>query len=278
MARMMAMVLGLAGLAVGCQRENLTEVAVPDEGVRLRYELAAGQSLSGHFELRSAAATGMGELVNRLEYDVTMTVLEDEDQPFPVQAIVSNVAYERRAPDSVPPRFLDEQGFTEETANAINGLELVFFFSEDGDITEMPEPPTDVALGLMAMLGMVTTGVRTALPRVPGEAVAQGDSWDAVSKESVPEGHTVTGTGMLDGLATDDGGRNLAKLAYEYELSGTQKTPLGEVKFRSKANLEALFSVSDGHAAHVEGRVNQDAMGQSETLSLTADWTRASGS
>ena len=270
---LLALALGLAGTA--CQRETLTEVAVPDEGVRLRYQLAAGQSLSGHFRLRSAASTPGGELINRLEYDVTMAVLEDQESPYPVQAVVSNVAFERRAPDSIPAKFLDEQGFTDDTAAAINGLELTFFLSEEGDVTEMPEPPTDVAVGLRAMLGMVTTGVKAGLPRVPDKAVTKGDSWDALSAGSVPSGQTATGTGSLSGLATDEGGRNLAQLLYEYEQSGTTKTPLGDVDFRLKANLEALFVVSDGHAAHVEGHINRDAMGQSETLELTADWTRA---
>lgn len=264
-----------AGSASGCAKQKLSDVAVPEGGMKLRYELAAGRTLVGHVKVRDSAQTPLGELVNRLEYDLTLTVVEPVADGFAVDASVANVVFNQRIPDGLPAKALDEQGFNAATADAINGLVMRVVMTEHGDVTDVPEPPAEANLGLTAMLGMVLAGVQAGLVRVPPELVKAGDTWDAVDLKRLEEGETAQGSGTFVSLGQDAAGTELAQLEHEYERTGTHKTPIGVVEFKSRAKLQTRFDVGKGYPTQVKGQISREARGQTAVTEIEAEWSLA---
>ncbi len=261
-------------VAPGCGKEKLTTVAVPEAGVSLRYDLEPGLTYDGHFSVRTSLSTPLGEVVSRLEYDVAMSVVRPTDSGVLVNLTVAKPEFTQRLPDGMPTSVLDEQGFNATTAASLDGIGMGFQLSERGDLTELPEPPTEGSPGLQAMVGMVLAGVRTGIVRVPEPSIAEGETWDAVDPSTLTDGESAEGTGRLDGLGRHEDGRDLAQLTFEYAQSGTQPTPIGRLDYTTDAKVEALFAVADGYPTHVEGQLKQEVRGQSSGLEIDARWTK----
>jgi hypothetical protein len=264
--------LSLPGLP-GCGKEKLTEIAAPESGVSLRYDLAAGQSYGGHIKMRNAAQTPLGDVITSCEFDVDLVVAGPLDGKSLLKATVAAIKVDVRLPEGFP----SEAGgqVPPEAIAAVDGMELRFNLDERGDLTEMPEPPENAAPEVKLVVTMVSSALSAGFVKLPEQALKVGDSWDATPKDA-PAGST--GTGKLDGMARHEAvGEDVAKLAYSIDIKAPEAkadAPPGPGMGARKQEVEALFSVA-GYPVKIDRKISAEIRGVGgASIEVTAEWKK----
>lgn len=263
--------LSLPGLP-GCGKEKLTEIAVPEAGVSLRYDLAAGQAYGGHIKMRNAAQTPLGDVITSCEFDVDLVVAGPAGGKTMLAAKIGGVEVEVRLPEGFPKEAGGQ--VPPEAIEAVNGMELRFHLDERGDLTEMPEPPQDAAPEVKLVVTMVSSALSAGFVKLPEQALEVGDSWDATPKDA-PAGST--GTGKLDGMARHEAvGEDVAKLAYSIDIKAPEPDPnaKGPGMGARKQDVEALFSVA-GYPVKIDRKISAEIKGVGgASIEVTAEWKK----
>jgi hypothetical protein len=267
----LALVLPLAG-GCGKTKQKLIEVAVPEAGVSMRYDLSPGQEYAGHVKMRNTLPTPMGDVLTLVEFDVAMVVSANEDAAGKlVRTTVKNIKLDLRLPEGIPAAMVG--GLTPEAAAALNGMELRFNLSERGEVSNEPEPPESAPVETRAIIGMITNALTSAFVRVPEQPVKDGESWDAKGKER-ESGATIksaTHTGTLKGLGRNQAGEDIAKLVFTAQIEAEQQGQAVKVK----QDVKASFSTTGGYLVSVERSINNEIVGQGTVLvEIEAAWTK----
>ncbi len=254
-------------LGAGCgKKQQLTEIAIPDEGVGLRYDLTPGQGYNGHVRLRQAIKTMGGEVVARFELDVALLVTPAQGADGSVvKATVDNITLDLRLPDGVPQAMVAQMGF--DKVDSFNGASFEFDLSALGDTNNVPRPSLGSGPDQM-MVGVLAQAVTAALVRIPEQAVKDGDTWDAVPKQ-IKDDPTVTsaeGTGSMTALARNEAGEELAQLEFK---SSVQKEIQGKNQLAT-SQVTVSFSIQGGFPATVERNVSTD----NALIEIKAEWTK----
>ncbi len=258
---------------LGCTKKpQLTEVAVPEAGVSLRYDLSPGQAYSGRVRMRNSFQTPMGDVVTSLEFEVALQVSANSgaqgQEGQMVQCIVDAVELSLRLPDGVPAEAV---GMNPESAKALNGMELRFNIDEFGDVSNEPEAPEDATPEMKGMIDMVSGALTASFVRVPEQPLKDGESWDATSKDPGEGVSSAKSTGTLQGLARNEAGEDLAQLVFVAEMEATR----GGMNVVSKQEVEASFSATGGYPVTVERKINSDLAGKGSISSeIEAEWTK----
>lgn len=255
--------------ALACEKRNLTEVAVPDEGIQLGYDLSEGRRFDGHIRVSTMVNSPLGEIYNAVEYDAALLAGAQDDGRFLVRATLTNVAVNSRLPDGMPA----QARLSAAAAKAAEGMELRFFVDRTGDVTDLPEPPADAPTDLKALVALLSTGLQSSFIRLPDGPVRAGDTWQT-SPSQQPKGGTATGTGKLLGMARDETtGEEVARLEYtsNSELAAeAENIPLAGTL---TGTATALFART-GYAPNVQRRLRGEAAGMSVTLEVSATWKK----
>lgn len=266
-----ALVLALP-LSAGCgkTKSKLTEVAVPEAGVSMRYDLAPGQEYAGHIKMRNTLPTPVGDVLTSIEFDVALVVSANTDASGTlVRATIKGIALDVRLPEGVPAEAVG--GLTPEAAAALDGMELRFNLSERGDVSNEPEPPESAPLETKAIVGMIANALTSAFVRVPEQPVKDGESWDAKAKESKATVKSATHTGTLEGLARNAAGEEIAQLVFKADIEAEQQGQAVKVH----QDVKASFSTTGGYALAVERTINNEVVGQGTVLiEIEAAWTK----
>lgn len=260
-------------LATSCTKKaQLTEVAVPEAGVSMRYDLTAGQQYDGHVRMRNSVQTPMGDVLTLIEFDVTLVAsAQAHDGLTLMRATVDDIKLDLRLPEGIPAAAAG--GLTPEAAAALNGMELRFDLSERGDVSNEPEPPKDAPLETQAIVGMVTNAITAGFVRVPEQPVKDGESWDASSSQNKPEVKSSTSTGTLKGLGRNEAGEDIAKLELTAELEAERDGR----QIKAKQSVKASFSATGGYPVTVERTINNEIVGQGTMLiEIETSWTKGS--
>jgi len=268
----LGVVLALAlSLPAGCgkTKSKLTEVAVPEAGVSMRYDLAPGQEYAGHVKVRNTLPTPVGDVLTTLEFDVALVVTGSEDASGKlVQATVKGIGLDLRLPEGVTPEMI---GLDPQVAKGLDGTELKFNLGDHGEVNNEPEPPESAPLPTKAILGMITTGLMSAFVRVPEQPVKDGESWDAKSKESDVTVKSATVTGTLAGLGRNAAGEDIAQLVYAANIEAEKQ---GQA-IKIKQDVKASFSTTGGYPVTVERKINNELVGQATVLiEIEAEWKK----
>lgn len=266
----MALALALPLSGCGKTKPKLTEVAVPEAGVSMRYDLTPGQEYAGHIKMRNSAQTPVGDVVTSIEFDVALVVSANEDAGGKlVRATVKGIELELRLPEGIPAAMAG--GLTPEAAAALNGVELRFNLSERGEVSNEPEPPESAPPETKAILGMITSALTSGFVRVPEQSVKDGESWDAKSKDMKASVKSATHTGTLEGLARNAAGEDIAQLVFAAQIEAERE---GQA-FKVKQDVKASFSTTGGYVVSVERTINNEIVGQGTLLSeIEAAWTK----
>lgn len=271
------LIAGLFALSLpavpGCGKEKLTEIAVPESGVSLRYDLAAGQAYGGHIKMRNAAQTPLGDVVTSCEFDVDLVVTGPLDGKNLLKAKVAAIEVDVRLPEGFPKAAGGQ--VPPEAIEAVNGMELRFNLDDRGELSDMPEPPADAAPEVKLVIAMVSSALSAGFVKLPEQAIKVGDSWD-VTPENAPAGST--GTGKLDGMARhDEVGEDVAKLAYAIDIKAPEDDPAakpGPGMGARKQEVEALFSVA-GYPVKIDRKISADIKGVGgASIEVTAAWKK----
>lgn len=259
-------------LSAGCgkTKQKLTEVAVPEAGVSMRYDLTPGQEYAGHLKMRNSAATPVGDVVTLIEFDVALVVSANETAGSKlVRATVKDIVLEMRLPEGIPAAMAG--GITPEAAAALNGMELRFNLSERGEVSNEPEPPEGAPMEVQAIVGMITGALTSGFVRVPEQPVKDGESWDAKSKDNKAAVKSATVTGTLTGLARNAAGEDIAKLSFVAQMEAERE---GQT-IKGKQDVEATFSTTGGYPVSVTRKITNEIVGQGTLLSeIEAEWTK----
>jgi hypothetical protein len=258
--------------SAGCgkTKSKLTEVAVPEAGVSMRYDLGPGQEYAGHVKMRNTLPTPVGDVLTLIEFDVALVVSGSEDASGKlVRTTLENVQLELRLPEGVPAAAAG--GMTPEAAAALDGTELRFNLSEHGDVSNEPKPPESAPLETQVILGMVTDALMSSFVRVPEQPVKDGESWDAKSKETKDSVKSATVTGTLEGLGRNAAGDDIAQLAFVADIEAEQNGLALEIK----QDVKASFSATGGFPVTVERKINTEIVGQGTVLmEIEAEWKK----
>jgi hypothetical protein len=254
------------------KKQQLTEVQVPDEGVALVYDLTPGQTYDGNVHMRNSIQTPMGEVVNILEFEVKLLVSGiGNDESRLVVATFDDIGFDLRLPDGFPAAAAG--GMNAETAAALNGMELRFKLGRHGDVSELPDPPSDQPPPVQQMIQALTGAIAASLSRVPAKSVKDGDTWDAAATET-QEGMQSSGTGTFVGMARAEGSsEDLAKLQLKGTSSGTVEAQGQKIEIRAEQEAEVLFSTTAGFPVHIERKRRSDGTVSAYT-EITADWKK----
>lgn len=268
-----------AALAVttvtGCNKKpQLTEVQVPDEGVKLRYDLTPGQEYNGSITMSTAAQTPMGDMTSIVKFNAAIVVSNKEQDGSPLlRATLSGIEATARMPEGIPAAAA---GINPEAAAALNGMELRFNMDANGKISNTPEPPEAAANEIKMMIGLLTSALEGGLSlRMPPEAVKGGATWDTTSKELDENVTSAKGTGSLEGLARNEAGEDVATLAYTGESKSERSRGDQKLEVNQKVETNALFSASGGYPVTIERKINNEIVGQVTFLiEIEAEWTK----
>jgi hypothetical protein len=265
-----ALVLALPLSGCGKTKTKLTEVAVPEAGVSMRYDLAPGQEYAGHVKMRSTLPTPVGDVLTTIELDVELVVSANEDASGKlVRAKVDHIVLDVRLPEGVPAAAVG--GLTPEAAAALNGMELRFNLGERGDVSNEPEPPESAPPETKAIIGMISNALTSAFVRVPEQAVKDGESWDAKSKDSKATVKSAVSTGTLKGLGRNAAGEDIAQLAFVADIETEQQ---GQT-IKIHQDVTASFSTTGGYPATVERKIKNEIVGQGTVLiEIEAAWKK----
>ena len=265
----LALALPLAG-GCGKTKSKLTEVAVPEAGVSMRYDLAPGQEYTGHLKMKNTMATPVGDVITSIEFDTVLVASANEDASGKlVRATVKDIKLEMRLPEGIPAAMAG--GITPEAAAALNGMELRFNLSELGEVSNEPEPPEAAPMETKAIIGMITGALTSGFVRVPPQPVKDGESWDAKSKETKATVKSATHTGTLKGLGRNEAGEEIAQLEFVANIEAEREGQAIKVK----QDVKASFSTTGGYAASVERTINNEIVGQGTLLSeIEAAWKK----
>jgi hypothetical protein len=258
-------------LPTGCTKKpQLTEVAVPEAGVSMRYDLAPGQEYTGHLKMRNSAQTPVGDVITLIEFDAALVVSANEDASGKlVRATVSAIELEMRLPEGIPAEAVG--GMTPAAAAGLNGTELHFHLSEHGEVSNESEAPTSAPIEVQAIFGMISGALTSGFVRVPEQPVKDGESWDAKTKQSKVQVKSATHTGTLEGLARNAAGEDIALLAFTAEIEAERE---GRT-LKMKQDVEASFSTTGGYVVTVKRKVNNEVVGQGTLLSeIEAEWKK----
>lgn len=262
-----AALLGCFGTA--CNKEQLAAAAVPDEGVTMTYDLTPGQTYQGHVSQRTVAATPMGNVDMRLEYDLDVIVTGASSAQGPLLAATfSNIKANAIMPGGIPAAAA---GFDPEIAKSLNGVEMRFNLSEGGEIENMPELPEDQPPALLMMLGQMTGGIQASFARLPDKPLKKGESWTRNRDE---DGVTTSMKGEFKDFGSNDAGETVATL--ETENNGEIKREVqGETMEGTISGLSTVqFVTSAGYASALERKIRQTAGGQEINLEFDITWTK----
>lgn len=259
-------------LSAGCgkTKTKLTEVAVPESGVSMRYDLAPGQEYAGHVKMRNTLPTPVGDVLTSIEFDVALVVSANEDASGKlVRATIKAIELDMRLPEGIPAAAIG--GMTPEAAAALNGMELRFNLSEHGDVSNEPEPPETAPMETKAIIGMISNALTSAFVRVPEQPVKDGESWDAKSKDDKESIKSATHTGTLEGLGRSAAGEEVAQLVFKASIEAEQQGQTVKVQ----QDVKASFSTTGGYAVAVERKINNEIVGQGTVLiEIEAAWKK----
>jgi hypothetical protein len=258
--------------SAGCgkTKSKLTEVAVPEAGVSMRYDLTPGQEYAGHVKMRNSVATPVGDVVTKIEFDVALVVSANEDAGGKlVRATIKGIVLDMRLPEGIPPAMAG--GVTPEAAAALDGMELRFNLSERGAVSNEPEPPENAPMEVKAIISMISGALTSGFVRVPEQPVKGGESWDAKSEETKASVRSATHTGTLQSLGRNEAGEEIAQLVFAAQIEAERE---GQV-FKVQQDVKASFSTTGGFPVTVERTINNEIVGQGSMLSeIEAKWTK----
>ena len=257
-------------LVGGCGKKNLTEIEVPDAGVDLRYDLSAGQAYGGHLKMRNAVQTPIGDMIQSIEFDVELVVSGPIGESNLVAATVTDIKFDVRLPEGMPGEAAKQLPSAEEAA-AVSGTQLRFHLDDQGKVTEMPEPPKDVADKIGQVVGMVAGALQAGFVTLPGKPLKNGDTWDPVSADDKGR----TGTGTFNGMARDDAsGSEVARLTYAYQRSPDAEEGGSGPRVEGSQDIEVLFA-TDGYPVQIKRKSSGDIKGLGGFNSeVTAEWKK----
>lgn len=259
-------------LSAGCgkTKTKLTEVAVPEAGVSMRYDLAPGQEYAGHIKMRNTLPTPVGDVLTSIEFDVALVVSANADASGKlVRATIKGIALDVRLPEGVPAEAVG--GLTPEAAAALDGMELRFNLSERGEVSNEPEPPESAPLETKAIVGMIANALTSAFVRVPEPPVKDGESWDAKSEDPKATIKSATHTGTLEGLGRNAAGEDIAQLVFVADIEAEQQGHAVKVH----QDVKASFSTTGGYAVAIERTIKNEVVGQGTVLvEIEAAWKK----
>jgi hypothetical protein len=265
-----ALVLGSALPA--CDKQKMTEVAVPDEGVTLRYDLTPGQVYAGHVKVRNAITTPAGEIVTRIEFDVDLLVTGNRDETGPLlTATVKTIKVDAQVPDGIPKEMT---GLSDEVAKQLEGVEISFNIDERGKVSNLPDPPADLPMPVKATLAQLTSGILFGLVRVPETSLKKGQTWTPEPTREDPK-VKVEGTGTFEGMVQSASGISLAKLSLESRSEGEREAEGQKLNISSSQQVAVLFAPEAGFPTEVKRNLRStlgaagDLVGEAEVT-----WTK----
>lgn len=252
-----------------CNKEQLAETVVPDEGVTMRYDLTPGQTFDGKVKTRTTVTTPMGDIVIKIGYEVDLLVTGTTTADGPLlaatlQAITMDVV----TPSTIPAAAT---GFDPKIADSLNGLEFRFNMNTQGKIENMPELPEGQPPQVVAAVGQLMTGLQGGLARLPDEPLKKGESW--TKSEDDEDGKRST-QGTFKAFGTDPSGGTVAKL--ETESTGdVQRERNGETMTATISALSEIdFVTSAGFASRVSRKLRQSSNMADLAIEIEATWTK----
>ncbi len=257
-------------LVGGCGKKKLTEIEVPDAGVDLRYDLTAGQAYGGHLKMRNAVQTPIGDLIQSIEFDVELVVNGPIGESNLVAATVSDIKFDVRLPEGMPADAAKQMPSAEEAA-AVGGTQLRFHLDEQGKVTEMPEPPKEIADKVGQVVGMVAGALQAGFVTLPGKPLKNGETWDPVSDDDTGR----KGTGTFNGMARDGAsGADVARLTYAFERNPEAEGGGSGPRMEGNQDIEVLFA-TDGYPVQIKRKISGDIKGIGGFNSeVTAEWKK----
>lgn len=233
------------------------------------YDLTPGQTYQGHVSQSTVLETQMGNVDMRLEYDIDLLVTGTTSADGPLLAATfNNIEAKAILPQGVPAGAV---GFDAEAAKSLNGVQLRFNMTEDGEIENMPELPEDQPPAIQLFLGQMTGGLQAAFARMPDKPLKKGESW---TRERDEDGVTTTMKGVFKDFGTDASGATVATL--ETENSGDMKREReGQTLEGSVSGLSTIkFVTSEGYASALERQVRQTTNMANINLKFDITWTK----
>ncbi len=282
LARSLASTLALAlalvlPVGTGCtKKQQLTEVEVPEAGVSLRYDLSPGQEYDGHVKMRTTTQTPMGDIAISLEFDTMLVVsAKEEDGGKLVRATIKGIEMNVRTPDGIPAAAV---GLDPAAADPLNGMELRFNLSPRGKVSNTPEPPEGASQGVQAIIGMITNALTAGLAlSLPEDSLEGGQSWDATRGDQDEDVVSAKSTGVLEGLARNEAGEDVARLVYEAAIESSRTQGEHTVEVKQDVDTKAMFSASGGYPISLDRTIKNEIVGQVTILmEIESEWTKGS--
>lgn len=263
-------------LGPGCsKKQQLTEVAVPEAGVSLRYDVTPGQQYSGHVKMRNAAQTPLGEVVTKIEFDATLLVSADQvGDAMQIQARVDGIDLSLRLPDGVPAQMAG--GMTPEAAASLNGTQMAFTLNESGEIDGVTEPPASLSPEVQGIHGMLSTALTAGFAvRMPPQPIKDAQSWDAKSSKAKGTIISASNTGNLEGMGRNEAGDEIAQLAYAGQIESERAQGDQTFQVNQKFDSTVSFAVAAGYPIQMERSINMQVVGGPTILTeIGAQWSK----
>ena len=254
--------LGVAAPLPGCDR-GLQKVEVPAAGVRLGYDLAAGQSYEGRVRRSETVTTPFGTLNRVLDYQVELTSLGKDPKrgDILVQARFTNVKIEWTLPPQAGLNISVDE-FIRDAVSKVQGMVIRFNVGENGEVHYLPPIPSEVNDQLRLVIQAVLDSLDSAFIPLPDRALKAGESWEDKEKRGrkgklgrYREGvlkTTFEGLYHMEGL--DD---TVAKLRIEDKGQETITTKEGSRANEWNGATDALFAVQGQYMVRRKGELRK---------------------
>jgi len=279
--RVALVALVLAGVAGGAcsSGPKMTKIDAPAEGIRLSYDLQAGQTYSGHVRRSETVRDALSgsSMTRSIAFDVDLTVVGPaEGEGNKVIARFKNIDLNWSLPAGTPFSLSE---FTNSAKTALQGLEVDFHVGNDGKVLYRPPIPDSIPMEMRIVLTGVLDVLETAFLTVPERPLQIGETWDDEKKRG-REGKlglytTGTVTTKVAGLFRDEQEEEIAKLEVSQKELSITTTKEGSHENKKEGKTTSLFSTSGSYLVSTKGEITEFDTGNSTTfIKISVDWTK----
>jgi len=257
----------------------MTKIEAPSEGITLSYDLAIGQTYSGHVRRSETVRDALsGSSTTRsISFDVNLVVVGPaEGGGNKVVATFTNVDLNWSLPAGIP---LSLTEFTSSAKQALQGLQVDFHVGNDGQVLYRPPMPDSISPQLGIVLKGVLDVLETAFLTVPERPLQIGESWSDEKKRGREGklGVYMTGsvTTKVAGLFRNEAGEEIAKLEIGDKERAVTTTKEGSHENKKEGKTTSLFSTSGSYLVSTKGEITEFDTGNSTTfVKIQVDWDK----
>ncbi len=257
----------------------MTKIEAPAEGIRLSYDLQAGQTYAGHVRRSETVRDALSgsSMTRSLAFDVDLTVAGPaEGGGNKVIARFKNIDLKWSLPAGTP-FSLNE--FTQSATAALQGLEVDFHVGNDGKVLYRPPIPDSIPMELRIVLTGVLDVLETAFLTVPERPLKIGETWDDEKKRGREGKLGVYTTGTVNtkvaGFFRNEQEEEIAKLEITEKERSVTTTKEGSHENKKESKATSLFSTSGSYLVSTKGEITEFDTGNSTTfIKINVDWTK----